>query len=63
MPSWLRGDVLDVRKIVSVWAAMNGAGSDSQYINTKVCLGWCHFMIRCYLVDIGSFRLVAAFGR
>ena len=36
MPSWLKGDVLDVRKVVSVWAAMNRA-SDSQQINTKVC--------------------------
>lgn len=62
MPSWLRGDVLDVRKIVSVWAAMNEA-SGSQYINTKVCPDCCHFLIRCHLVDIGSFRLVAAFGR
>ena len=35
MPSWLRGDVLDVRKVVSVWAAMNRA-SDNQQINTKV---------------------------
>ncbi|KAG6376087.1 hypothetical protein JVT61DRAFT_2058 [Boletus reticuloceps] len=35
MPSWLRGDVLDVRKAVSVWAAMNKA-SDTQQINAKV---------------------------
>ncbi|KAI9566496.1 ribonuclease H-like domain-containing protein [Boletus coccyginus] len=35
MPSWLRGDVLDVRKVVSVWAAMNRT-SDSQQIHSKV---------------------------
>ncbi|KAF8136290.1 ribonuclease H-like domain-containing protein [Boletus edulis] len=34
MPSWLRGDVLDVRKVVSVWAAMNKA-SDTQQMNVK----------------------------
>lgn len=62
MPSWLRGDVLDVRKVVSVWAAMNGV-SDSQHINTKVCSNCRRFMISCRLVHTGSFRLVATFDR
>ncbi|KIJ69481.1 hypothetical protein HYDPIDRAFT_80257 [Hydnomerulius pinastri MD-312] len=34
MPSWLKGDVLDVRRVVSVWAATNGA-SENQQIRTR----------------------------
>lgn len=42
MPSWLRGDVLDVRKVVSLWAVTHGA-SENQNINKKVCSRTCVF--------------------
>lgn len=62
MPSWLRGDVLDVRKVVSVWAAMNRT-SDNQQINTKVCFRLPPLTVAYHVTPIGSFRLLTTFGR
>ncbi|KAF9246588.1 ribonuclease H-like domain-containing protein [Melanogaster broomeanus] len=41
MPSWLKGDVLDVRRLVSIWVATNEP-SDSQQIRTRLATSY-HF--------------------
>ncbi|KAG9318416.1 ribonuclease H-like domain-containing protein [Chiua virens] len=62
MPSWLRGDVLDVRKVVSVWAAMNGALSDTQYFNTKFSPNY-HFRSLKITQQLRALRLGPFQGR
>ncbi|KAF9228000.1 hypothetical protein BS17DRAFT_774617 [Gyrodon lividus] len=61
MPSWLKGDVLDVRRVVSVWAATDGA-PDSKQIRTGLATSY-HYRSLNIPQQLGALALGPFQGR